>query len=258
MGPCRIGRRIRVSVTEPARDSGDRRVRYARSEYDRPGIEVRAVESHNCFVMSKMNVRRGIAAVLLSLSLQVARASHWSPGQAPRPASLHIRLVDLAGIPEKLRAAGEGMVQEIYRQAGLELDFVDCPEAGPARCGIPPGPSEFWLQILNRPPNHLQRDSTGFAVLVPTPQPGDSYAAVSLPMVESAARHLEVPAAEVLAASMAHEIGHLLLHSSWHSHAGVMSPRMDRKQIQQLERGELLFSTVEAARLAECARRLAP
>ncbi len=198
--------------------------------------------------MKKMNAWRGIAAVLLGSVFPVAGASHWDPRQEARPARIHIRLVDMVGLPEKLRSDAEEMVRELFRQARIDLDFA----------GDPAGGAEFWLQILKRPPNHLQRDATGFAVLVASKDPGDSYAAVSLPMVEAAARHLEAPLAEVLAASMAHEIGHLLLHSSYHSRSGIMSPRLDRRQIQLLERGELLFQGNEAARMAEGARRIAP
>jgi hypothetical protein len=105
------------------------------------------------------------------------------------------------------------------------------------------------MQILKQPPLHLHADTTGFAVLVRSDRSSDSYAAVSMAMVEERSRELGAPAVEVLAASIAHELGHLLLHSPGHSRSGIMKARLDRTQIELLERGELGFTKDEAARL---------
>jgi hypothetical protein len=158
---------------------------------------------------------------------------------------IHIRLVDRAGLPAKLRTDAQRTVQAIFNKTGLSLQFVECSGE--------PNPNDYFLQIVNLRPKHLAPDSAGSAVLVPSPRPGDSYAVIWFPEVESAAQSLQAPVASVLAASMAHEIGHLLLHSSRHSHSGVMSPRIDRRQIRLLERGELLFTSAESARLGSSA-----
>lgn len=171
--------------------------------------------------------------------------------EAPRGPQIHVWLVDLAGLPENVRAASERAVIGIFRQAGVELSFVECLSAVARPCRESLGQADFWLQILAVRPKNVSTDATGFAVLVRSGQPGYSYAAVSYPMVESAAGELDVPVAEVLAASMAHEVGHLLLNSPAHFRSGVMSPRVDRRQIRLLERGELLFTKEQAARLVE-------
>ncbi|HUA59507.1 MAG TPA: hypothetical protein VML19_12175 [Verrucomicrobiae bacterium] len=199
--------------------------------------------------MSNLAERRGTAAVLFLVLLRIAAASHHGSMQLPRPAKVHIRLSDLAGVPDKIREQAEDTVIALYRKAGLEIDFVNC-ETGPRLpCRLDPGSSDFSVQILKHRPSHLHGDTTGFAILVPTDKLNDSYAAVSQPAVESAARELDAPVAEVLAASLAHEIGHLLLHSSAHSRNGIMSARMDQRQMRLLERGELTFTPDEAARL---------
>ena len=158
---------------------------------------------------------------------------------------VHIRLVDMANLPDRLRTQSESLAVGIFAKAGVEIDFVACP------CRQAVGPGDFFLQILNQPLRHLHGDSAGFAVLVPSDRRADSYAAVSLPMVESAARELDVPVAEMLAASMAHEIGHLLLHSATHSRTGIMRPRVDAKQIRLLEQGNLGFNQDEVVRLVD-------
>jgi hypothetical protein len=181
-------------------------------------MEVRKRESHNCFGMSDISIIGGTAALLLF--------------------TVHVRLVDFAGVPEKVLHGSETTVTAIFHKAGVEVEFVDAA-----------GKADLVVQILKDAPRHLQGDVTGFAVLVPSERRSDSYAAVSYPMVEEAARGLDADVAEVLAGSMAHELGHLLLKSSAHSRAGVMIPRLDRRQITLLRRGELLFTAGEAARM---------
>jgi hypothetical protein len=208
--------------------------------------------------MSNLAERRGTAAIFLLAFVPVAAASHLGLGEPPRPPEIHIRLVDFAGIPEKVRTQAEAVVVTIFRRAGLELDFVECLSADAQPCRQPPSEADFWLQILNQRPKNPIRDAAGFAVLVRSHRPGDSYAAVSYPMVQSAALELDAPVAAVLAATMAHEIGHLLLNSSAHSRTGVMSPRLDRPRILLFESGELLFTRDEVARLSQRATRSAP
>jgi len=152
----------------------------------------------------------------------------------------------MAGLVDAVERQVESMVGVVFRRAGLELDFVEVP-----------GHADFWMQILKQRPLHLRGDTTGFAVLVRSDRSSDSYAAVSMAIVEETSRELDAPAVEVLAASIAHELGHLLLHSPGHSRSGIMKARLDRTQIELLERGELLFTRDEAARLVELARRLA-
>ncbi len=213
-------------------------------------MEVRAPESHNCFRMSNMAERRGTAALLLLMCMPLVAASRLSSLQVPGPAKIHIRLADLAVLPDKLRSQSEATVRALYRKAGLEIDFVNCPPAPDYTCSQAPGPGDLWVQIQNKRPKLLHGDTTGFAILVPSGRLSDSYAVVSFPMVEAAARELDAPVADVLAASLAHEIGHLLLHSPVHTRSGIMSPRLDRRQMLLLERGELGFTPEETARLA--------
>jgi hypothetical protein len=156
----------------------------------------------------------------------------------------------LAGISSQVKLHAEGVVTHIFREAGIDVQFLEClPGDEDSPCREKPLDGDLWLQIMRQPPLRPLADATGFAVLVPSRHRGESYAAVSWPMVTSAARTLEADPADVLAASMAHEIGHLMLGSASHSRAGVMSSRIDRHQISLLGRGELLFTTEQSSRM---------
>jgi hypothetical protein len=210
-------------------------------------IEVPAGESHIWFCMSRIAQFCGIAAMLLLTPARVAFASDCSCRRVSQTQRVHVRLVDMAGLLDGVETQAESIVRALFRRVGLELDFVEAAEK-----------ADFWMQIMKQRPLNLHRDTTGFAVLVRSERSSVSYAAVSLPTVEEASRELEAPVAEVLAVSMAHELGHLLLHSSAHSRSGIMKARLDRTQIELLERGELLFTKDEATKLVELARRLSP
>lgn len=133
----------------------------------------------------------------------------------------------MPGLTQKVLAEAEGAVPAIFRPAGIEIEFVDRQAQ-----------ADFRLEILDHRPRDFHGDTTGLAVLLPS----DSYAVIFLPLVQAAARDLQAPVAEVLAVSLAHELGHLLLHSAAHASSGIMKPRIDRQQIRLLERGELQFA----------------
>ncbi len=52
---------------------------------------------------------------------------------------------------------------------------------------------------------------------------------------------------EILAAAMAHEIGHLLLGSNSHSRAGIMRAKWNRDELELARLGRLLFTEEESA-----------
>jgi hypothetical protein len=174
--------------------------------------------------------------------------------EAPQPAVIHVRLADTAGLSVKMRAQLEVIVVGLYRKAKLRLDFSNCQTTPDDACHFALRSTDVWVQILKHRPAQLRSDCTGFTILVPSERLTDSYAAVSLPAAKVAAQEMDVPIVDVLAVSMAHEIGHLLLHSRMHSRSGVMSPRLDQRQIQLLERGELGFTREEATRLTFAAK----
>ncbi len=101
----------------------------------------------------------------------------------------------------------------------------------------------LFLRLSQTRPSSLHPDAAGYAVL----SPEGRYAAVFLPGVARTAAQTEVDAGTVLGAIMAHEIGHLLLGPA-HS-GGVMSARLDRRQMRAAERGELLFRGEDARQI---------
>jgi hypothetical protein len=200
-------------------------------------------------------------AVLLGLTLAPLALANITNGRADL--RITIRVVNPRVVPAQRLARAEKIAGHILGRAGVEVNWVECA-AGEAASGIPDACQQdlvatvLRIQMLRSRPADFHGDVTGFAVLTPHWRNGESYAAVSYPMVEDSARSLEGEVSNVLGATIAHEIGHLLLGAKSHSASGVMSPRIEREQLRVVARGELLFTALQASRIrAEIARRIA-
>ena len=169
-------------------------------------------------VLAGMQRQERPPVVLVVTGADVLAAVEWSRARA-----VVSRLLGRAGVATVW--ASEGECQR--RTVCLALSSVRPPQAHP--------------------------DVAGYAVLAVD---GSGQAAVYLPGVARTADQLGVDRGLLLGVTMAHEIGHVLLGPA-HSR-GVMSERMDWRQMQAAGRGELLFGDGEAQRLrAEAMRRAA-
>jgi hypothetical protein len=164
-------------------------------------------------------------------------------GPQNRRMALHLPMILVAihltaapEIPPKTVRAAQARAEHIFAGAGVKLQWTSG--------------DGLQIQVVNREPRGLPNDAAGFAVLIP----GDSgYAAVAWPSVKQAAAQMEVDSDVLLGAAIAHELGHLLFGPS-HSHSGVMSPRLGRKEAELAARGELRFEAAEMAQVVLLAR----
>jgi hypothetical protein len=112
-----------------------------------------------------------------------------------------------------------------------------------APCTAPAGALE--LHILPTPPtNDFREDSMGIAIL--RPDPGDHAALFVSRVRETAARNPGLAdVKDIMGAVMAHEIGHLLLHSNSHSSSGVMSADFRQTDLIRTSQRQLIFAPEE-------------
>jgi hypothetical protein len=203
----------------------------------------------------------GLSLAPLALANMDSGGVH-SPMHGPPGRRIAIRVVNSPVVPVKSLAQAEKIAGQILANAAVEVIWVDCDTAALGQtdnpCAQDRGPTDFWLHMLKRNPQNFYGDVTGFAMLTPLWKDGECYAGVSYPMVEAAAKSLDVEVSHILGATLAHEIGHLLLGAHSHFPTGVMCPRFGRQQLRMVARGELLFTPEQAARIrAEVARRVA-
>ncbi len=203
--------------------------------------------------------------VLIWLALTASAAARMDLGGVHLPATgpaklrITIRLVNSRMVPVKTLVQAQYVTGEIFGRARVEVAWVDCSgEADGDLCKQHGGPTDFPLQMVAANPPRLSGDMAGFAILPPRWRDGEGYACISYPRVEATAKALDAETADMLGATMAHEIGHLLLGAASHSASGVMCPRFQREQMRKAARGELLFTPEQAARIrAELVRRMA-
>ncbi|MBZ5617477.1 MAG: hypothetical protein LAQ69_01900 [Acidobacteriia bacterium] len=206
--------------------------------------------------------------VVLGLALAPWAAANVDLGGSFMPSGpahlrIAVRLVNSNVVPIKSLAQAEKIAGAILGQAGVEVNWLECAAVEPLPgiadpCLQDRRPTDLCLQMLMHKPPVFHGDVTGFAVLTPLWKEGESYAGVAYPMVEDTAKSLDGDVRYVLGATLAHEIGHLLLGAKAHFPSGVMRPRLEREQLRMAARGELLFTPQQASQIrAEVARRMA-
>jgi len=146
---------------------------------------------------------------------------------APQVA-LTIRLYNTSGIPSAELLAARRAADSILRDTGLNVIFRHCgrpvsPGDAVDACDEPLKPSELVVRIIDAPAfsTTLHPDAYGLAYVVPETNRG-WLATVFADRIARAASRVGVEPGTLLGLVAAHEVGHLLLGTSYHGEGGVM------------------------------------
>ena len=191
-----------------------------------------------------------VIAVLVGTTL-VVRAAAAPAVQAPQIA-LTIRLYNTSGIPAATLMAARRATESILSDTGLTVIVRHCgrpvaPEETANACDTPLKPSELVVRINDAPAFNttLHPDAYGLAYVVPDTNRG-WLATVFSDRIDRVATRLGVNAGTLLGLVAAHEVGHLLLGSTYHAEGGLM--RADWSDAMLAREGrDWRFSTGEAA-----------
>src|ERR1700690_1370350 len=145
----------------------------------------------------------------------------------------------------------------IFEDAGLRVAWSGCPRPSggpPGACQTSLKKTELMLRIVSAPVGNSSQDTVlgtvfGFAV---HPAVATVYYEYVVDQAVSDDAKFEAPM--ILGCVVAHEIGHLLLGSNRHSSEGIMQPHWQRKQVLQIMRRTLLFTTEQSRLMAAKAR----
>ena len=187
-------------------------------------------------------------STLLMTSLPSLRAE--APVGLPQDdATLTVRLYNYAGVSEEiLQEAGEG-TQAIYRRAGVETRWIECPTRADQpsmdpSCSERPGPHVIQMRIMPRASEALL-ESVGrlvYGYAMPSKTGGfGTIATIFWDRVRASAVLSKVSEAGLLGCVMAHEGGHLLLGMNSHSNHGLMSGRWEQEEFNKIAEGAFSF-----------------
>jgi hypothetical protein len=180
------------------------------------------------------------------------------PGSVQPGLTITLRVYNYAHIATALLSRSEGEATAIFRQAGVETIWVDCPlsesELGrfPA-CQGPMGRADFVLRIRSSamtPKAAAHDDALGSAVACFSDRIGCS-AEVFYQRVARWASGGDISAYQLLGHAVAHEIGHLLLGPNSHSREGIMRAQWNPRDLRVVAQASLRFTPEQAAHLRD-------
>jgi hypothetical protein len=146
-------------------------------------------------------------------------------------------------VPAQILNEAQRRASLIFRKAGVEVEWADCPlnnEDPSLYPGCPEvwGATKFFLRIL--PATKTQSHVSGEAFVAAR------IANIFWSRVEEQAQKLNISAPRFLAHTVAHELGHLLLGSNSHSPTGIMSARWDAPTVTRISQEGLYFNSQQS------------
>jgi hypothetical protein len=201
---------------------------------------------------------------LPAILLVASQAASAAPVKMEFQASnlIRVRVYNVAHLENALLTRATNVATKVFRQAGLEIQWLDCTLNFPsversASCDASFAPTDLALAIQSEFGPGLEkvvgRNTMGYAM-----QPGNGQfghnAAISLQRVRWLAKAAEIPEEKILGLALAHEIGHLLLGSNRHSAAGLMSSAWSQRGLLEAATENLRFLPAEAKEMREAAQ----
>jgi hypothetical protein len=179
---------------------------------------------------------------LFLLALLCAPGRSFAEGGRSADFRLVVSVFNDAEVDAVSLAKAEGQAAKILRHAHVEMNFLDCKKGGSERC-LQPDDGHFALRIVRRSRN-LWSEAFGVAFLDEVGH--GTQADVFFDEVQRLGTNAKVDVSELLGHVIAHELGHLILGSHAHSASGIMSPRWEAAELNQLVKGNLLFNPAQA------------
>jgi hypothetical protein len=139
----------------------------------------------------------------------------------------------------------------VLAAAGIDVEWMTCGDADArGTCKEPLAPTELAVRLVRLPASLSARGQLqlGYA-LVNTREHNGKLATVYVDRVEWLAGEAGADSASLTGLAVAHEIGHLLLGTNEHAHAGLMRAVWSRAEIQRADAGDWLFSKGQASQM---------
>ena len=193
-----------------------------------------------------------VICVATAMATAVTHARSLVASEGGSDLTMTVRVYDYAVVSRATLARAEEEASRIFRDVGVEMVWLDCPESeGTAKnpaCKPPLGATGIDLRILDTAMAarfKSGREQMGFA-LQSAGTESASAAWVFYHRVEQLAEYRVADRGQILGHAIAHEVGHLLLAPGHHLDRGVMRANWDRGYLRDAARGQLLFTREQA------------
>jgi hypothetical protein len=190
--------------------------------------------------------------ILLGLILCL-RGTPMRAADGPSEGLVTVAVHNDAGVPMGTLIQAEHTAQEIFKQAGVNVEWVNCGTAAASTqvissCRTTQFPTHLQLRIVRRSQNLT--DSV-FGVSFLGEDGSGCYSDVFLDPATELHEELHVSLATLLGHVAAHEIAHLLLGTNSHSPTGIMRAHWHREDLANADKGGLLFTTAQGQTMRE-------
>jgi len=210
---------------------------------------------------SGKETRKWLVAVIALAIASGAKAQHPVRQNTELVPSVTVYVYNLAHVSRQSLDVAEAEASRIFLKAGVRTKWVDCPlsSAEKARfpdCRLESGRNDLVLKIFSDFSSRrlgLRAQNLGFCPASEDSGPG-SEAALAYNRIKDRAKSWEADPLQILAFAAAHELGHLLLHSTGHSPTGIMRAVWNPDDLQRAARGELVFTPEQAGFIRAAAR----
>jgi hypothetical protein len=201
---------------------------------------------------------RLLTCIVHRLTLILAGAIAWTWPTAPMVAavprtSITVRVYQTAGLSSALERRALTEAKTLMQSAFVDVRWQHC--AGPNRppaCYIRGGPSELVLVVREKAPCPEASATLGHALVVQGA--GGVMATVYLGWIARLARVSETDVGVLLGRVIAHELGHLMMHTSSHARRGLMRANWTPDEVRRNLAADWAFTADDIVALS----RLAP
>jgi hypothetical protein len=158
-----------------------------------------------------------------------------------------IRIWDRAQIGGNIWDHAKKVLERVFIPAGIQLVWSHCTTADTPEslaCSAPSGPNDISLRIYQRSKADfkIKGRSRGGTSMLLDPEGGRGIIHVFFDRVTEVSVSHKVPLELVLAVTVAHEIGHLLLPHEVHALSGIMRAELDSNDWWLAAQGSLGFT----------------
>lgn len=186
------------------------------------------------------------------------RAASIDAAEAKRKIVVHV--YNYAQVDQKVMGRVGDIATRTFKRAGVEAVVIDQSEYEKQNAADGWWRLLYHLEVTILPREMGERMRLPGNILGVAPGFSNEHNRKRVYIFDHVAKELareqNADQAQILGHAIAHEIGHLLLHTDQHSHNGIMKAKWNRKDVRGMTEGQLTFGSPEVAQIqAEVVRR---